>query len=186
MTTSPDPYAQPDPAFAQPDPTLAQAQATAQSAPDPSRIFDPDLAKDAAASSEPAVPPMSEQLLSNAVAAAGLDEDELLVGAPLLRPVNTLRMTQRRPLMVLLSSLQSELADPDNPDEIQLDLDMLDPEVTDRVYELLERVDLAMEKLAVDPAVYAAWAVGENVEARVLLLFLRYGQQLGESTRSAG
>lgn len=90
--------------------------------------------------------------------------------APPLQPPGTLRIRQRKGL-ILLGDRMRELADPDADPELYLDI--------------VEGMDQALEKVAVDPVAYAAWAVGTDLEQRVMKLFLDYSGKLGESTRSA-
>lgn len=89
--------------------------------------------------------------------------------APPLRPIVTLRMAQRKGVLKLAAEA-NEMGD---------DVD------ADTVLDLVDKIDQELERLAVNPEAYAAWAVGDNLEARILALFGEYAAPLGDSTRSA-
>lgn len=109
---------------------------------------------------------------SEAIQEEALTPEQLLAeiditDAPALRPPGTLRIAQRKKLIGLVSGLQI------------VDID------SDAFLDVIDEMDQALERVAVDPAAYAEWATGADAEQRVLKLFTDYSTKLGELTRSA-
>ena len=91
--------------------------------------------------------------------------------APPLRPAGTLRIKQRKAFLAIAMTVDDrQESDGGVP--------------VDKILDLIEDMDDALEAVAVDPAAYAAWAVGGDVESRVATLFMQYAGQLGEAQRS--
>lgn len=108
-------------------------------------------------------------------------DDVDLSGAPALRPVKTLRARQRVTLYKAMMALQKRLEGREATAEGQVDINVDDLDV-------IVDMDEFLEKMAIDPEAYAAWATeeggGPEPDSRIAALFSRYAEQLGEPAPS--
>ena len=111
--------------------------------------------------------PLSDTLADEATAA--LDTADL-TGAPTIRSYLSLRPRLRRPIVALLDEMEG-----------------FEDRTLAEQYDLIADLDEALEKMSVDPVAYAAWAVGEDAENRILALFNAWAEdsQLGEASSSS-
>lgn len=99
--------------------------------------------------------------------------DALLVNAPALKPAGSLRWRERQPILATLQELQKRAAGKSS---------LTDAGV---VADLLGTLDETLEKYAVDPDAYIAWAL-KSTPQQLMALFSRYGSEVAKLISSTG